>query len=226
MKSVVFPSDHPDGLCRGVIIRGQVDFKGGLILLHAWWGLNEEIVQHADEVSRDSGFTVLVPDLYRGRIAKDRETAGHYMADLDWEGAVCDVRAAVKCLHSNGCVKVGVAGFCMGGALCWLAAAKIPEVKAAAPFYGIPKAHLADLATISVPVQGHFGEKDNVVGLSSPRDYLPLKEKLDDAGVNFELCVYGGAGHGFAHPSYKTYNEQAARAAFKSMYSFMRKHLQ
>ena len=225
---VTFPSDHPLGDCHGVVFASEADPShkcGGLILLHAWWGLNEEILTHADQVRRESGLTVLVPDLYRGKVTKDRETAGHYMADLDWQGAVSDVQGCARFLLKYGCPKVGVSGFCMGGALSLLSAAKVPELSASAPFYGIPKPHLADLTTIRIPVQGHFGDQDNVTGLSSPDDFYPLEAKLKGAGVNFDLRVYKGAGHGFAHPSYPTYHAEAAGQAFSAMFAFMQRHL-
>jgi carboxymethylenebutenolidase len=59
-------------------------------------------------------------------------------------------------------VQVGVTGFCMGGALSLAAAAKVPEIAASAPFYGIPSPELADPATIKIPVQCHFGDCDDV----------------------------------------------------------------
>ena len=65
-------------------------------------------------------------------------------------------------LKAQGCQKVGVVGFCMGGALTMAAAALIPEVDAAAPFYGIPSAQLCDVTKIKIPMQCHFAEKDSV----------------------------------------------------------------
>ena len=52
----------------------------------------------------------MVPDLYRGKVATDHETAGHYFNDLNWQGAIQDIQAAVKYLNSKGCTKVGVVG--------------------------------------------------------------------------------------------------------------------
>ena len=53
-----------------------------------------------------SGFVTLTPDLYRGKIATDNEQAGHLMSNLDWPGAVEDVKGAITYLKSVGCVKV------------------------------------------------------------------------------------------------------------------------
>ena len=58
--------------------------------------MNEHILATAKQIAEQSGLVTLVPDLYRGKVALDRETAGHYSADLDWKGAVADVDACAK----------------------------------------------------------------------------------------------------------------------------------
>lgn len=157
-------------------------------------------------------------------MAKDREEAGHYMSGLDWNGAVQDISAGAKYLISLGCHKVGVTGFCMGGALSFAAAARCPEISGAAPFYGIPNPSLADLTQIRIPVQSHFGELDDVAGFSSPADYNALKEKLAKAGVQHEMYTYP-AGHGFTNVNNPNHSSEATRLAFSRVYEFMQKHL-
>lgn len=71
-------------------------------------------------------------------MATDHETAGHYYNDLNWQGAVQDIQGAVNYLKSKGVEKIGVVGFCMGGALSLAASVLVDGVNAAAPFYGIP----------------------------------------------------------------------------------------
>ena len=61
---------------------------------------------------------------------------------------------------------MGVTGFCMGGALTIASAVLVPEVDAAASFYGVPSAELADPALAKAPIQAHFGELDGFVGFS------------------------------------------------------------
>jgi len=157
-------------------------------------------------------------------VAKDRENAGHIMSGLDWDGAVQDISASAKYLISLGCLKVGVMGFCMGGALSFAAAVRCPEISAAAPFYGIPKPTLADLLQIRIPVQSHFGELDTAVGFSSPADYNALKEKLEKAGVAHEMHTYH-AGHGFTNVNNPNHSAEATKLALSRVYEFMQKHL-
>ena len=130
----------------------------------------------------------------------------------------------IKMIISAGCKKVGVTGFCMGGALSFAAAALLPEVSAAAPFYGIPAPALADLTKIKIPLQCHFGKLDTIEGFSSLKDSSALKKKLEDAGVTFQFHMYD-AGHGFTNHVGEGYNEEACKLALGRMMEFMTKHL-
>jgi len=126
------------------------------------------------------------------------------------------------------CAQVGVCGFCMGGALSFSAAALCPEISAAAPFYGIPPASSAAgddrLARIRIPVQAHFGDRDDAVGFSSPAEYVPLGEKLVASGVPYEVFTYP-AGHAFTNPTQPNFSADCTRLAFGRLYAFMKKHL-
>ena len=64
--------------------------------------MNQVIIDEAADISERGNFVTLVPDLYRGKVATDRETAGHYAADLDWPGAVQDIAGAAKYLKEKG----------------------------------------------------------------------------------------------------------------------------
>lgn len=99
----------------------------------------------ADIFAKAGGWRVLVVDVYRGKMGKNREEAGHLYHGLDWNGAVVDINAAKEFLLKNGCKKVGITGFCMGGALCLATAASYQGFDAVAPFYGIPDRKKYDL---------------------------------------------------------------------------------
>lgn len=58
--------------------------------------MNDQIQSCGRDISAQAKLVTLVPDLYRGKVATDNETAGHYMGELDWKGAVEDIRAAAK----------------------------------------------------------------------------------------------------------------------------------
>ena len=113
----------------------------------------------------------------------------------------------------------------MGGALSLAGAALVPELSAAAPFYGIPSSELCDVSSIKIPVQAHFGENDELKGFSSKEDALALKEKMKD--TNFELFLYPGCGHAFTNKTgiLDNYKEKECKEALTRMTDFMNKWL-
>ncbi|HEX8700915.1 MAG TPA: dienelactone hydrolase family protein, partial [Myxococcaceae bacterium] len=98
--------------------------RGAVILIHEWWGLNEHIREVADRLARE-GFTVFAADLYRGKVAQDEATAQQYLNSMDWKQAGEDLQRAADALRQRQPgTKVGVTGFCMGGAVSLFAAAR------------------------------------------------------------------------------------------------------
>ena len=83
------------------------------MLIQEWWGLNESLCITADRFASE-GYQVVVPDIYRGKCAKDREEAGHLMGGLDWKGAISDIAGAKKFLEEKHCKKSGHLRFLYG----------------------------------------------------------------------------------------------------------------
>lgn len=174
----------------------------GIVVLQEWWGVDFEIKNHAKKISEfDSGYKALVPDLYRGKVGLDVAEAQHLMDGLDWQGAVKDIHASVNWLKENGSKKVGVTGYCMGGALAIASSVLVPGVDAVVAFYGVPSAELADPAKAKAPVQAHFGEDDGFVGFSDIKAGKELEEKLKESGVEHEVHFYPKTGHAFMNSS-------------------------
>jgi carboxymethylenebutenolidase len=154
--------------------------KGAIIVIQEWWGLNVNIQGLADRFAR-AGFRALVPDLYRGKVATSADEAGHLFKNLDWASAVQDVAACVAYFQSTGSPNVGVTGFCMGGAVSFLAAAKVPSgIKAIVPFYGMPPAEAADLSQLKVAVLAHWAVHDD---WCSPEKVSALEKTLQSGSV-------------------------------------------
>src|SRR5499427_5253240 len=92
----------------------------GVVVIQEWWGLNAQIKGVADRMAA-AGYRAVVPDLYRGKVAVEAKEAEHLMGNLDFgDAASQDVRGAVRYLKRQA-PKVGVTGFCLGGALTLLA---------------------------------------------------------------------------------------------------------
>ena len=83
-----------------------VESKKGLVVIQEWWGMNKQIKEEAQDIGKTGLFVTIVPDLYRGKIATDNEEANHLMSNLDWPGAVKDIKAAAQYLKSQGCEMV------------------------------------------------------------------------------------------------------------------------
>ncbi|XP_060213183.1 uncharacterized protein LOC132640571 [Lycium barbarum] len=178
------------------------DDAPGIVVLQEWWGVDFEIKNHAEKISQfDSGYKALIPDLYRGKVGLDVAEAQHLMDGLDWQGAVKDIQASVNWLKSNGSNKVGVTGYCMGGALAIASSVLVPGLDAVVAFYGVPSPELADPVNAKAPVQAHFGEDDAIVGFSDVKTAKALEEKLKTSGVPHEVYFYPKAGHAFMNKS-------------------------
>jgi carboxymethylenebutenolidase len=166
----------------------------GVVVIQEWWGLNDQIRGVADRLAL-AGYRALVPDLYRGQSTVEAEEAHHLMDGLNFgEAASQDIRGAVQYLKA-GSAKVGVTGFCMGGALTVLSLCSVPELDAAVIWYGCPPLDYVDASKITVPVLGHWATQDAFFPIATVDG---LSEKLQAAGVAFDFHRYL-AHHGFAN---------------------------
>lgn len=168
----------------------------GIVVISEWWGVTADMTAIADRYA-GLGYRALVPDLFRGRTAAKGDEATHLMEGLDFgDAATQDVRAALQHLKKPG-GKAGVTGYCMGGALTFLAAMHVPEADAAVVFYGFPPPEAGDPATITIPLQCHFAKHDDFF---QPAGVEQLEERLKDGHVPYELFWYD-AKHAFANPN-------------------------
>jgi len=188
---------------------GKIEFDGyvvgekgapGIVVVQEWWGIDYEIKKHAINIA-SKGYRALIPDLYRGKVGLEVAEAQHLVEGLDWPGAVADIAASAKWLKDQGSSKVGVTGFCMGGGLSIASAVRVPGIDAVVAFYGNPPPQLADPVEAKVPVQAHFGENDNLKGISDKETAKALEEKLKKANVPSEVYIYPNVGHAFMNSS-------------------------
>ena len=165
-----------------------------VVVIQEWWGLNAQIRGVADRLAA-AGYRALVPDLYRGKSTVEAEEAHHLMDGLDFgDAAAQDIRGAAQYLR-RGSPKVGVTGFCMGGALTLLALANAPELDAGVVWYGCPPLDYIDAGKIKAPVQGHFATQDLFFAIETIDQ---LEKTLQSAGVATDFHRYL-AHHAFAN---------------------------
>jgi carboxymethylenebutenolidase len=174
-----------------------------------------------------AGYRALVPDLYRGKVGLDAKEAEHLMTNLNFgDAASQDIRGAVQYLKQTSS-KVGVTGFCMGGALTILAAVHIAEGDAFVSWYGCPPLEYVDATKIKAPVMGHWASDDAYFPIQQVDG---LEEKLKKANVKYEFYRYK-AKHAFANETLKdpnapiAYDPTAAETAWSRTMAFFKKHL-
>ena len=157
-------------------------------MIQEWWGLSEQIKGMCNRFAL-AGFDALAPDLYTGVVVPyhDTDAADKQMNSLDFIDLTTQtVRGAVQYLGRNG-AKVGLTGFCLGGAVTIIGAAKFPELAAGVVFYGIPPEQVAKPADVKIPLQAHFANKDD---WCTPQAVDAFEKAMRAAGKSIELFRY------------------------------------
>jgi carboxymethylenebutenolidase len=170
---------------------------GAVVVIQEWWGVNDQIRGVAQRFA-EAGFTALVPDLYRGKSTVEAEEAHHLMTGLNFgEAAQQDIRGAMQYLKGRqiGRGKVGVTGYCMGGALTVLASTMVPEMDAGVIWYGLPPLEYVDASKIKAPLQAHWATQDGAFPIANVDG---LEAKFKEANVCYEGFRYL-AHHAFAN---------------------------
>ena len=195
----------------------------GVVVIQEWWGLQEQIKSVCERFAR-AGFSALAPDLYRGTVVPyhDGERAGREMDSLDFLDATTQtVRGAVEQLKKNG-AKVGLVGYCMGGAVTIIGAAKVPGLSAGVAYYGLPPAEAARPADVRIPLQGHFASRDD---WCTPGKVDAFEAELTRAGKEFEFFRYDAA-HAFANEQRAAAHDRAAaERSWDRTVGFFKKYL-
>jgi carboxymethylenebutenolidase len=226
MSQITFT--RPDGKeCSGYYVEPAAGKSApGIVVIQEWWGVNDQIKGVADKLAAQ-GYRALVPDLYRGKVGLDHKEAEHLMQGLNFgDAAGQDIRGAVQYLKTSS-ARVGVTGFCMGGALALLTAVFVPEADATVAWYGFPPLEYIDASKITAPLMGHFAIDDAFFPIAQVD---ALEEKLKAAGVKYTFHRYN-AQHAFANetnvnkPIPAKYDADAAAVAWQRTVEFFDQHL-
>ena len=194
--------------------------RAGLILLHAWWGLNADVLARAERLRAD-GYEVVTPDLFGGRVASTideakAQTAGEQDNEAKHTQIVDD---AVRDLGQR-VDRIGVVGWSFGVWYAWKMGITRPDkVRALVLFYGIGP-NEPDAPT--TPVLAHYAEHDEFEDLTFARQ---VEKEMRAAGNDVKVELYPGTKHWFDEPSRPEYDKAASDLAWERTRTFFRTHL-
>ena len=209
------------GATTAYVTRPHEKVDAGVLLIQEWWGINDHIRDVAGRYA-DEGYLCVAPDLYRGRVVKDKEEASVLMQALEIDDGLETIRAAVEAAEETyGVNKFAITGYCMGGTFALRAACEMPELKAAAPFYGdIPEEDV--LQKLRVPTLFIAGKRDAWINQEKVNG---LKEVAAKHNLPVETISYD-ADHAFFNDTRpEVYNPEAAKDAWAKVQAHFRKYL-
>ena len=197
-----------------------------VIVIQEIFGVDDHIHDIASRLA-DEGYVTAAPELfYRARAGvtvpySEFDRARELRGQIQDGPLVQDLQAVLDHLSSQPEVdgdRIGIIGFCFGGRVSFLAAEQFSSLAAAAPFYpGGVEVLLGDVSKINCPISAFTGNEDQN---PSPAVVNHVEEALKNAGKQFEVHRFDGAGHGFMCNGRQSYNEDAAKSAWSSMVEF------
>ncbi len=192
----------------------------GVIVLHAWWGLNPIFKNICNRLAAE-GFAAFAPDVNSGRVAKTIDEAKQIMSELDGQRKYDIVTAAPDFLRDQPAIRkepFSVIGFSMGAAWTLVLAGEHPEeIRKIVMFYGTGE---AEYGRIKVDVLGHFAENDEW----EDEEYInAMHDGMQAAGLKTEFHVYPNTSHWFFEEDRPEFSPQAADEAWKRTLDFLRK---
>ena len=196
-----------------------------IIVIHEWWGLNDNIRAMADRIAGE-GYIVLAVDLYGGKTAEFPGDARQLMASVveNPELAEDNIRQAYDFVTAAaGAPRVAALGWCFGGGWSLNAAMLFPdELDAAVIYYGQVTANEEKLRPINAPLLGLFGAEDRGISVESVQAFEAALTRLEK---QHDVHIYPGAGHAFANPSGRNFNAEIAEDAWQRTLEFLDQNL-
>ncbi|HMB90300.1 MAG TPA: dienelactone hydrolase family protein [Rhodothermales bacterium] len=197
-----------------------------VILIHEWWGLNDNI-QTMARLLAGEGYRVLAVDLYGGEVGNTPDEAQALMGQAlnDMDQMQGNLQSAYQFLTDRyNAPKVGVMGWCFGGLVSLRTAVALPQrIDATVIYYGrLESTTDEELQSLQMPMLAFFGGQDQSIPVSDVRAF---ETTLEEAGKDASVYVYDEAGHAFANPTGQNYVEDAATDAWSKTLDFLAEYL-
>jgi carboxymethylenebutenolidase len=211
------------GMAMGVLAMPAKLPAPTVLLIHEWWGLNDQIKSVAVEFAK-LGYIALAVDMYGGKMAGSAEEAKALMSAVEAASGTEQLVTLIDYLknHKSSTGKVGTIGWCFGGG--WSLSASIATpVDATVVYYGRCTQTAAELATLNSPVLGHFGTEDQSINAQMVGGF---EAAMKEAGKSANLTIHWyEANHAFANPTGSRYDEADAALAWERTTAFFGQHL-
>lgn len=196
-----------------------------VIMIHEWWGLNDNIRAMADRLAGE-GYIVFAVDLFAGNVASSPAEARKLMLEVieDPESANRNIMEAYKFVSETaGAPRIGSLGWCFGGGWSLNAALLLPdELDASVIYYGQVTADEDRLRPVNTPLLGLFGAEDRGIRVESVEAF---RSALENLRKDYEIHIYPGVGHAFANPTGRNYDAASASDAWRRTLEFLGRHL-
>lgn len=193
----------------------------GIVLIHEWWGLNENMKRTAERIATH-GYRVIAVDLYNGQVATSSDEARALTQSLNQEEADANLAAAANYLRSENSAKVGTWGYCFGGGQS-ARFATVGNTDATVIYYGNLAAPLEVPEAVNAPVFMVYGEADTATPSAAAEE---LAGKLTEQGIAVDVALYPKLGHAFANPSNSGHDPEATKDAWDRTLTFLAENLQ
>jgi len=209
------------GATTAYVARPLTEATAGVLLIQEYWGINQHIRDLAGRYS-DEGYLCVAPDLFRGRVPADAKEASALMQALRTEDGMEIIRRSVDAAEETyGINRFAINGFCMGGTFALRAACEMPELKAAAPFYGdIPEENI--LKQLKVPTLFIAGKRDAWI---NPEKVNGLKEAAKKYGLPIEVVSYDAEHAFFNDTRPQVYDAESSKDAWQRVLEHFRRYL-
>lgn len=222
--SVVVSDVNYAGNARGYLAKpSEEGTYPGVIMIHEWWGLNENIKDVANKLA-SQGYVVFAVDLYSGQVFTDPEKAGELASAVrnNPQGAVNNMYEALTYLKNDERVSsVGSLGWCFGGQQS-LRISLSQDLDATVIYYGNLVTDEESLSMLNGPVLGIFGSEDTSIPVDTVNEFQSTLNALE---IQNEIHIYDGVSHAFANPSGNNYAPEETRDAWEKTLEFLEANL-
>ncbi len=194
----------------------------GVVMIHEWWGLNENMKETATKLA-SHGYVVLAVDLFNGDVAVDAQKATQMVSGFEQEQGTANMNSAVNYLQTNHNIgKVGSIGWCFGGGQSLNLALNNEDMDASVIYYGRLVTEPEALSKIQWPVLGIFAELDKGIPVKQVKEF---ENSLNELGISNEIHIYPGVDHAFANPTGERYAPAETDDAWQKTLRFLKENL-